>query len=241
LPDFPHHRITVQHDAHPRLDIRFDLTAPWTVLFGPSGSGKSTILRALCGLLPASQAQIQFERRNTTGITDLTTHATHRRDLSYAPQDTALFPHLTVAENISFPMQVCAEPLRSTEQVEAATALFHLHTLADRKPSELSGGEARRVALARAFATPGTKLMLLDEPFTGLDRKLRDELLPEMQQWLAAHNIPALSVTHDVDETLLLNAEVLRLDEGRITAQGPAHEVLAAERDRLLAALNTAN
>ena len=105
------------------------------------------------------------------------------------------------------------------------------------RPTELSGGERRRVALARAFAVPNARLMLLDEPFTGLDRALRDELIPKMQAWLAVRNIPVLSVTHDVDEALLLNADVIRLEDGRVQAQGPAREVLAQERERQLAAL----
>jgi molybdate transport system ATP-binding protein len=80
--------------------------------------------------------------------------------------------------------------------------------------------------------------MLLDEPFTGLDRKLRDDLLPAMQAWLAVRKIPVLSVTHDVDEALLLGADVIRIEDGRVLAQGPAAEVLATERERLLQTLS---
>jgi ABC-type sulfate/molybdate transport systems ATPase subunit len=104
-------------------------------------------------------------------------------------------------------------------------------------PAQLSGGERRRVALARAFAVPNARLVLLDEPFTGLDRRLRDDLLPRMQAWLAIRGIPVLSVTHDVDEALLLDADVIRLENGRVLTQGSAREVLAGERDRLLEAL----
>jgi molybdate transport system ATP-binding protein len=179
---------------------------------------------------------LKIERLQPT-ITDLSAKPPHKRSLAYAPQDAALFPHLTVRENIRFPFQVHAEPLLGFTLVEDAIDLFHLHTLAERLPHSLSGGEAQRVALARAFATPSACLLLLDEPFAGLDLALRDELLPAMQHWTRDHNIPVLSVTHDVDEALLLHADVIRLDHGRVLAQGPAAEVLAPDRDRLLAAL----
>ena len=251
---FPHHRIKI--DAHIgalHLAADCEISAPWTVIFGPSGSGKSSILRAACGLIP--NATVDFQRRTSpappidtadlprmtpSSWRTLSTLPTHHRDLAYAPQHTALFPHLCVLDNIRFPNQVCGDPILTAAEsslVDHALTLFHLHAHAARFPLELSGGERRRVALARAFAVPQAKLMMLDEPFTGLDRALRDKLLPAMQQHLAARNIPVLSVTHDVDEALLLNAEVIRLEEGHITAQGSAAEVLSAERARLLAAL----
>jgi molybdate transport system ATP-binding protein len=157
--------------------------------------------------------------------------------LAYAPQHAALFPHLTAEGNIRFPSEVSLSQPKDTAMVDQVMDLFHLQSLSNRMPAQLSGGERRRVALARAFAVPNTRLMLLDEPFTGLDRALRDELLPRMQAWLAARKIPVLSVTHDVDEALLLNADVIRLEEGRVIAQGPAREVLAAERNRMLQTL----
>jgi molybdate transport system ATP-binding protein len=220
------------------LSTRFDLSAPWTVIFGPSGSGKSTILRALGGLV--AEATVSFDR-TTVDAPDvwmpLAGLASHCRSLAYAPQHAALFPHLSVAENVSFPYEVCAEPPGDSSLVDEAMSLFSLHALADRMPGQLSGGERRRVSLARAFATPHARLMLLDEPFAGLDRALRDELLPAMQRELAKRKLPVLSVTHDVDEALLLNAEVIRLEAGNVTAQGLARVVLAEERSRLLTVL----
>jgi molybdate transport system ATP-binding protein len=236
LPEIsmPHHKLIIDAQLGVlKLSASFELSAPWTVIFGPSGSGKSTILRAACGLIP--EAKVDFHRMAANQHLDGL--PTHRRALAYAPQHAALFPHLSVADNVRFPTQVRPPSPDNSELVEAALELFRLHSLAKRMPAELSGGERRRVALARAFAVPGARLLLLDEPFTGLDRALRDELLPRMQTWLVAHKLPVLSVTHDVDEALLLEAQVIRLEDGRITAQGPAREVLANERDRLMQVL----
>jgi molybdate transport system ATP-binding protein len=247
----PHHKVAVNARIGVLdLAVSFELTVPWTILFGPSGSGKSTVLRAACGLVPKAEAKFSRLASGAAGAKsaepprtaalvwqDLAQLPPHRRDLAYAPQQTALFPHLSVLDNVRFPYQVCNDPPEEPTLVDEALTLFHLHALAERFPGELSGGERRRVALARAFATPQARLMLLDEPFTGLDRALRDTLLPAMQKHLAARNVPVLSVTHDVDEALLLNAEVLRLDSGRIAAQGEAREVLAVERTALLKTL----
>jgi len=252
---WPHHELAVKVMLGPlHLDVRLRLHAPWTVIFGPSGSGKSSILQAACGLIP--EATVDFRRRTSPSpklaTEDLTSGAVfgavisnasltqlpmHRRSLAYAPQHAALFPHLSAGDNVRFPSQVCETPPKDSALIDEVLELFRLHSLMNRMPAQLSGGERRRVALARAFAVPNARLMLLDEPFTGLDRALRDELLPKMHAWLTARKIPVLSVTHDVDEALLLNSEVIRLEEGRVIAQGPAREVLAAERERLLQTL----
>jgi molybdate transport system ATP-binding protein len=209
LSEFPHHRIAVQATLGPlHIDAAFELTAPWTVLFGPSGSGKSSILRGICGLLPTADHT-----------------PPHRRNLAYAPQSPSIFPHLTVRENVAFALTTRNLPRHIDETLD----LFALTPLAGRLPRDLSGGELQRVSLARAFAVPNATLMLLDEPFTGIDRLMRERLISV----LAACNVPILSVTHDVEEALLLDAEVLRLESGRIIATGPASEVLAPELVRM--------
>lgn len=208
---------------------------PWSILFGPSGSGKSSVLRALCGLLPAARANVLRGDPPGEHNIDLTPLPTHRRQIAYAPQQSALFPHLNVRDNIAF-SSALHQPA-NPQLVEEALALFELHPIAHRSPAKLSGGERQRVNLARAFAVPDTRLMLLDEPFTGLDLKLRDQLIPRMQQFLVARSIPCISVTHDVDEALLLDAEVFRIEAGRISTHGSARAVLADERARLLNAL----
>jgi molybdate transport system ATP-binding protein len=253
MPDvlLPHHELSVEARFGPlHLHANLDIHAPWTVIFGPSGSGKSSILRAACGLIP--EAKVDF-CRYLPGPKNLDTEelprmvkfqghrldrlSPHRRALAYAPQNAALFPHLSAGDNIRFPSQVCEVSPQDSALVDDVLELFHLHSLANRMPAQLSGGERHRVALARAFAVPNCRLLLLDEPFTGLDRALRDDLLPRMRAWLTARNIPVLSVTHDVDEALLLNAEVIRIEDGRVLAQGPAREILADERERQLTAL----
>jgi molybdate transport system ATP-binding protein len=240
-----HHHLDVTNQLGPlHLHLSVSLYAPWTILFGPSGSGKSSILRAACGLLP--EATVTFAHASPTGWVELSSprHNTppHKRNLAYAPQGAALFPHLTVLQNIAFAQSVEDRAARDLHPdahllIDEALDIFYLTCLAHRLPRDLSGGERQRVALARAFCVPQPSLALFDEPFTGLDRPLRDELLPRLQQRLAARRIPVLSVTHDVEEALLLQADILRLTAGRISAQGPATEVLAHERTQILQAL----
>jgi molybdate transport system ATP-binding protein len=236
-----HHHLEVTTQLGPlHLHFSVSLNAPWTVLFGPSGSGKSSILRAACGLLP--NATVTFAYASPTGWVELQEphHSvpTHKRNLAYSPQGAALFPHLTVRQNIAFPQTVRDPHTTDPLLIEEALDLFSLKSLAHRLPRDLSGGERQRVALARAFSVPMPSLMLLDEPFTGLDRPLREALLPRLQSRLAARRISVLSVTHDVEEALLLHADVIRLTAGRVSAQGPATEVLASERAAILHTLS---
>ncbi|HZL29401.1 MAG TPA: ATP-binding cassette domain-containing protein [Acidobacteriaceae bacterium] len=238
LAPLVHHHLSVDHRVgalHLHADL--NLSAMWTILFGPSGSGKSSLLRAACGLL--SHRGIRFTRHHgdkAEVLQDETTFVPpHLRALRWAPQSDSLFPHLSVHRNILFGATAAASKPRDEAEI---IALFQLAPLLNRLPRDLSGGERRRVALARAFAAPGCRLMLLDEPFAGIDRALRDNLLPAMRAWLRDRNIPALSVTHDVEEALQLQAEVVLIRDGRIEAQGYASNVLAPERDRLMLSLS---
>jgi molybdate transport system ATP-binding protein len=220
-----HHRLSVRGQLGAlQLDADLDFSVPWTVIFGPSGSGKSSLLRAICGLL--AEATVHF----SAGTLNLDRLAPHRRNLAYAPQHRAIFPHLSVQDNVAFPLTTRHLP---TAGVADALQMFELTALAERMPRDLSGGELQRVNLARAYAVPNPSLVLLDEPFTGIDRATREILLPRMR----ASNVPTISVTHDVEEALMLNAEVVRIERGKVIAQGPAAEVLAAERAEMLRTL----
>lgn len=226
-----HHRFEADLNRGPlHLRAAFDLTAPWTVLFGPSGSGKSTILRAMCGLFPKSPVTFSGSSSGTESAS-LATPPQSRR-LAYAPQGAVLFPHLAVRKNVSFSTDSTAQP--SPDLIEQILSLFELTSLADRLPRDLSGGERQRVNLARAFAVREPTLFLLDEPFTGVDRAMRDALLPRMRHHIAALSVPVISVTHNVEEAFLLDAEVIRLEHGKVIDLGPATQVLREERSRML-------
>ena len=238
MPDaaLPHHKLSIRRQLGSlRLDADLRLSAPWTLLFGPSGSGKSSILRAACGLLPAQGVGFTRTQADAADLT-LTDAPIHLRNLAWAPQHASLFPHLDVSQNISFSYRV-APGKGNQMSLGGVIDLFRLEPLLKRRPSDLSGGERQRVNLARAFATPACRLMLLDEPFAGLDNASRDQLLPAMRTFLAARGIPVLSVSHNVEEAIQLDADVILLRDGHVEAQGPAATVLAPERERLLRSL----
>ncbi len=221
------------------LDVEFSLTQPWTVLFGPSGSGKTTILRAIAGFVrPASGAitlhgegrQVMFDRAAGVWI------PAHLRHVRIAAQQAFLFPG-SVRKNVRYGMQL--KPEDADDWVDGLLERFRLKNLADVDVSRLSGGERQRVSIARAVATAidytsQRRLLLLDEPFAGMDAALRDVLATDLRDWLRERRIPVLSVTHDVGEAFLLDAEVIKIADGRVVQQGPVDGVLADERERLL-------
>jgi molybdate transport system ATP-binding protein len=233
-----HHKLAVQARIGALgLDVDLKLSAQWTLFFGPSGSGKSSLLRAACGLLDGNGISFFRQQPDDTWIA-LEQTPPHLRNLSWAPQSASLFPHLNVAENIAFAARSTAHPAEHQALIADSMRLFRIGDFASRKPRDLSGGERQRVSLARAFATPNCQLMLLDEPFNGIDRTLRDELLPEMRFWCCDRGIPVLSVSHNVEEALQLQAEVVLLRDGKVEAQGYVSKVLNAERERLIQSLN---
>lgn len=219
---------------HLQVECRF--ATEWTVIFGPSGAGKSTLLRLLAGLELSESDRPQPQRVALDGR--LLTDSAHglrirpgRRQTSMVAQQPALFPHLSVAANVAYGL-INLDRASRAKRVEEMLELVDGLNLIDRRPQDLSGGEAQRVALARALA-PRPRLLLLDEPFSALDGAASDALLVRMQGWAIEHLMQTVMATHDATDALATAAEVALLHEGRLAALGPAAEVLAAERQRL--------
>jgi len=214
------------------LQVAGDFTDPWTVIFGPSGAGKSTLLRLLAGLDVGTLVRVALNGRVLSDDEQRIAVRPGKRQTGLVAQEPSLFPHLSVAENVGYGLDALGRAGR-VRRVEEMLSLVGAAEFAGRRPQDLSGGQAQRVALARALA-PAPLLLLLDEPFSALDGAASDALLERMQAWVTANRIQVVMATHDATDALALGAEVLLLEEGRKAAQGPAAQVLAAERTRLI-------
>jgi len=206
------------------LDARFTSASMRTALMGPSGAGKSTVLLAVAGLAPHVTGNVRIG-----GVTLLDTAAgidlpARERGIGFVFQDYALFPHMTVAQNLLFGMRRLGHALPATARPRIAELMrqFDLAALATAYPRHLSGGQKQRVALARALA-PGPHLLLLDEPLSALDTVLRIRLRDELAELLEKVQVPTLLVTHDPQDVEALAQSVVTLQAGRIEA--PAHNV----------------
>ena len=202
--------------------ISFTVEAGETVcLLGASGSGKSTLLRIIAGFEPPEGGQVLWDGADQAFV------PAHQRNFGLVFQDYALFPHLTVAENVAFglKMQNLSQgeiQLRVTESLEQV----NLSGFAHRSVTDLSGGEQQRVALARALATR-PRLLMFDEPLGALDRTLRDHLLEELRGILHESSIPAIYVTHDQEEAFAIADRIILLHDGQIAQMGTPSEVFA--------------
>jgi molybdate transport system ATP-binding protein len=221
------------------LDVNFALTQPWTVLFGPSGSGKTTVLRTIAGFVRPNAGRIESAAEVFFDSSARVFVPAHRRAVRTAGQTARLFPHMTVMSNIIFGSGWNSKPHDARDIAEQVMESLHLNDLRNRMPRDLSGGERQRASVARALISaitfrPGRPLLLLDEPFSGLDVAMRDELVTELSRWTTRWNVPVLSVTHDLGEAFQLEAEVVKIADGRVARQGPVDEVLSGERLQLL-------
>ena len=190
--------------------LRIPEGASVTVLFGPSGSGKTTLLRAIAGLERADRTAVRFRGREWTALPP------QQRRAGFLFQDYALFPHLTVEQNVAF--------AAASERARAAMDTFGIRDLASRRPRTLSGGQQQRVALARAVAS-GPDLLLLDEPLSALDAPSRARMRHELRALLLATSVPAIVVTHDRAEAIALGDWMAVMIGGRIHQSGPLREV----------------
>ncbi|MDO5499180.1 MAG: ABC transporter ATP-binding protein [Propionibacteriaceae bacterium] len=198
-------------------------------ILGPSGCGKSTLLRLIAGLETPDAGHVLL------GAREVTARPAHKRRIALVPQEGALFPHLTVAQNVAFGLPGASKLFglrRAGERAEVKRllGLLHIADLADRMPAEISGGQAQRVALTRALAC-GPELVLLDEPFSALDAALRHSVRTDIRETLRELGVAAVVVTHDQEEALSLADRVAVMQEGRIVQVGTPAEVYRTPAD----------
>ena len=191
------------------------------VLLGPSGCGKSTTLRILAGLETASTGRVLIDGRDVTALPPA------QRGIAMVFQNYALFPHLSVADNISFGLQVRKLPVAERDKrLRETAALLGLDALLDRKPSQLSGGQQQRVALARALVAQA-KVCLMDEPLSNLDAQLRQDMRRELRELQQKLGLTVVYVTHDQAEAMSMADQVVLLNRGQVEQAASARALYA--------------
>ena len=205
------------------LEVDVEMRGRVTAVFGPSGAGKTSLLDLIAGLRAARSAFIQLDGSVLTDTAKKISMATHRRGIGYVPQDLALFPHLSVRQNLCYGRKAreAAGPLVSFEHV---MKVLEIEPLISRGVTECSGGEKQRIALARALlASP--RLLLLDEPLASLDVPLKEKIIPYLGRVRDEFQIPMLCVTHDRLVALALADEIVVLMGGKVMQTGPVSDV----------------
>jgi ABC-type sulfate/molybdate transport systems ATPase subunit len=249
-PAAPWLAFSIHHGTHVRipaaeqgssltLAAEASLSGSLAVLVGPSGAGKTSLLRSIAGLMRPRHGYVSVGGKTVWDSARAIWVRPAARGCGLVTQRSALFPAMTARDNIAFGLHGLSREERE-QRVREMAALFRLEPVLSRRPSQLSGGEQQRVAVARTLA-PHPRLLLLDEPFAGLNLDLKHAVLTDLESWLTETRTPVFHVTHDVAEAWRLGtrpgAEVLRIEDGRIVSQGSAAVVLAAERAQLLTSL----
>jgi molybdate transport system ATP-binding protein len=215
------------------LDASLAVPAGLTVLFGPSGAGKSLTLQAIAGLVPLTNGSVTLAGRTLADTAHGRALPARERRIGYVPQHYALFPHLSVAENVGFGLPQTSAPWDQSGRKERAVRIAELLTLVRldgyeaRRPQQLSGGQAQRVALARALAAR-PEALLLDEPLGALDAPTRAAVQDDLRRVVIESGVPAIVVTHDLAEARTLGDRMVVLASGVVVATGTVREVLAS-------------
>jgi molybdate transport system ATP-binding protein len=215
------------------LDVSIEAPQGITILFGPSGAGKSTLLDCIAGLTRPEEGRIEVGGDVLFDSSRGIHLAAQKRLIAYVFQTLALFPHLSVEENVAYGLNNLEQEKRQ-ERVGEILAAFRVEKLRKQKPGEISGGEKQRVALARSLVTEPS-LLLLDEPLTGLDAELKAAIVDDLRAWNTAKRIPILYVTHSREEVDALGERVLAMENGHIVSAGAPMEVLDVPRRKKLA------
>ena len=223
--------VTKRFGAYEALkDANFEIRAGEFVTFlGPSGCGKTTCLRLISGFDTPTSGQILLDGK------DVTLEPPYRRDVNQVFQNYALFPHLTIYENIAFGLRMKKVPAAQIrERVDRVVKMTSLEAFIDRKPAQLSGGQRQRVALARAIVCE-PKVLLLDEPLSALDAKLRTQMRVELKQLQKKLGITFIFVTHDQEEALTMSDRVAVINTGRVEQIGTVNEIYYKPATRFVA------
>jgi molybdate transport system ATP-binding protein len=217
------------------LDVEFQAAPGFTILFGASGAGKTTLLDCVAGLATPDAGRIAIGGRVLFDSAPGTDVTAAKRHVGYVFQDLALFPHLTVKQNVQYGL-THLPPAERRARSSAILQAFRIAHLARRSAREISGGESQRAALARTLVTDPA-LLLLDEPLAALDAPTKSKIIDDLREWNRSHRIPILYVTHSREEVFALGERVIVLDAGRMVAQGTPHEIMTAPQLETVAQL----
>ncbi len=215
------------------LDVSVEVPPGITILFGPSGAGKSTLLDCIAGLARPDAGRIVAGEEVLFDSQAGVNCSPQARRIAYVFQTLALFPHMSAERNVSYGLDGLPHEERAA-RVEEILKAFRVDKLRASKPAEISGGERQRIALARSLVTQ-PRVLLLDEPLTGLDAELKASIVEDLRAWNAAWRIPILYVTHAREEVDALGERVIAMDHGRVMSTGTPLDVLEAPRHKRLA------
>jgi molybdate transport system ATP-binding protein len=229
--------VRIAKRVSPDFTLEAELSAPpgITILFGRSGAGKTTVLDCIAGLARPGAGRIAVGGRALFDSGARIDLPVWERSVGYLFQDLALFPHMTVEENVLYGLAGMAPRLKR-DRMTAILDSFRIGALRSRKPSEISGGERQRVALARSLVTD-PRVLLLDEPLSALDAITKSAIVADLRSWNVSHGIPIVYVTHSPQEAFALGEHVVILEDGKVMAQGTPQQVLKAPFQETVAQL----
>jgi len=217
------------------LDVEFEANPGFTILFGASGAGKTTLLDCVAGLTKPVSGNISVGERTLFDSSRGINVPVAQRRAGYVFQKLALFPHMTVEQNVAYGLTHLTNSEREN-RVATILQTFRIAHLSPRSARDLSGGESQRAALARTLVTD-PEVLLLDEPLAALDAPTKGQIIHDLREWHGAHQIPILYVTHSREEVFALGERVIVLERGHIAAQGTPHDVMTAPMQETVAQL----
>jgi molybdate transport system ATP-binding protein len=208
-----------------KFDVALSLPASGTLaIYGPSGAGKSTLLNMIAGIITPNDGHLSLGKEVLFDHQKRINTPIHQRHIGLVFQDSRLFPHLNVEDNLRYGYSLLAAAGRRLSFSQIVN-LLELAPLLTQKPHQLSGGEKQRVALGRALLT-SPRLLLMDEPLASLDTRLKQHILPFLRRVKDELNMPMIYVSHAIDEILYLTSEIAMIEQGRLIAQGPFNQIM---------------